>query len=261
MINENLHKRPAALDRQKHRNLKLDRNARDMTRSKSLNAFFVAAGEFAEACKDYPIVWVPAGKDAQGKVQVAPIAVFGLQQGQNLCIDAADRWRVRYVPAMLRTYPFAMARTGDTEMMLCVDEDWIGLSETTGEPLFKPDGAPTELMLGVQQQLEQLEIDIERTRRYGEKLVELGLLRDMQFEATLPDGRKVQVNGFLTIDGDKLNALSDAQMLEMSRTGLLGLIHAHQISLSNMSRLAEWQAERDAGQPTPAPAAANAPAA
>jgi hypothetical protein len=255
MINENLHKRPAALDRQKHRNLKLDRNARDMTRSKGLNAFFVAAGEFAEACKDYPIVWVPAGKDAQGKVQVAPIAVFGLQQGQNLCIDAADRWRVRYVPAMLRTYPFAMARTGETEMMLCVDEDWIGLSETTGEPLFKPDGAPTELMLGVQQQLEQLEIDIERTRRYGEKLVELDLLRDMQFEATLPDGRKVQVNGFLTIDGDKLNKLSDAQMLDLARTGLLGLVHAHQISLSNMTRLAEWQAERDAGQPTAAPAA------
>jgi hypothetical protein len=180
MINENLHKRPAALDRQKHRNFKLDRNARDMARSKGLNAFFIAAGEFAEACKDYPIVWVPAGQDAKGKPQVASIAVFGLQQGQNLCIDAADRWRVRYVPAMLRTYPFAMARTSETEMMLCVDEDWVGLSETNGEPLFKADGSPTELTLGVQQQLEQLEIDIERTRRYGEKLVELGLWRQAE---------------------------------------------------------------------------------
>jgi hypothetical protein len=258
MINENLHKKPVALDRQKHRNLKLDRNARDMARNKGLNAFFVAAGEFAEACKDYPIVWVPAGQDAKGKKQVAPIAVFGLQQGQNLCIDAADRWRVRYVPAMLRTFPFAMARTSDTELMLCVDEDWIGLSETSGEPLFKPDGTPTELTLAVQQQLEQLEGDIERTRHYGEKLVELGLLRDMQFEATLPDGRKVQVDGFLTIDNDKLNKLADAQLVELSRSGLFGLIHAHQISLSNMSRLAEWQAERDAAQPTVAPVAANA---
>ena len=132
-----------------------------------------------------------------------------------------------------------------------------GQSVKTGDPLFKDDGAPTELTMGVQQQLEQLEIDIERTRRYGEKLVELGLLRDMQFEATLPNGQKVQVNGFLTVDGDKVNALSDAQMLELARTGLLGLIHAHQISLSNMTRLAEWQAERDAGQPTPAPVAPN----
>jgi hypothetical protein len=246
MINENLHKKPVALDRQKHRNLKLDRNARDMSRNRTLNAFFIAAGEFAEACKDFPIVWVPAGKDAQGKAQVAPIAVFGLQAGQNLCIDATDRWRVRYVPAMLRTYPFAMARTSETDLLLCIDEEWIGFSEEKGEPLFKADGAPTELILGVQQQLEQLEGDIERTRRYGEMLVEKKLLREMQFDATMPDGQKIHVDGFLTIDDDAMNKLSDAELLEIAKTGLMGLVHAHQISLSNMNRLAEWQAERQA---------------
>lgn len=246
MINESLHKKPAALDRNKHRDWKLDRTARDMTRNKAMNAFFIAASEFGEAAKDYPLVWVPAGTDAQGKPQVASIAVFGLQQGVNLCIDAADRWRVRYVPVMLRTYPFAMARTSDTEMVVCIDEDWIGLGTEKGDPLFKPDGSPSELTLAVQQQLEQLEMDIERSRLYGAKLLELKLLRDMQFDATLPDGGKVQVTGFLTIDEERLNSLSDAEMLDVARSGLLGLIHAHQISLSNMSRLAEWHAERQA---------------
>ena len=33
-----------------------------------------AAGEFAEACKDYPLVWVRAGEDDKGAPQVAPIA-------------------------------------------------------------------------------------------------------------------------------------------------------------------------------------------
>lgn len=256
MINERLHSKPVALDRQKHKSLKLDRSARDMTRNKTLNAFFVAASEFAEACKDYPLVWVAAGQDAQGKPQVAPVAVFGLAQNSNLCIDATDRWRVRYVPAMLRTYPFAMARTSETEMVLCVDEDWVGLSESHGDPLFNSDGQPSELTLVVQKQLEQLENDIERTRIFGAKLMEKGLLRDMQFDATLPDGSKLQVNGFLTIDEDKLNALSDAEMVELARIGLLGLIHAHQISLSNMSRLAEWHAERAAAGAPPAPVAA-----
>ena len=79
MINENLHKTPVALDRVKHRQLKLDRSARDLNRQKSLNAFFVSVGEFAEACKDYPVVWVAAGKGADGKPQVAPLAIFGLQ--------------------------------------------------------------------------------------------------------------------------------------------------------------------------------------
>lgn len=251
MINENLHKKPVALDRVKHRALKLDRSARDMSRNQALNAFFVAAGEFAEACKDFPLVWVQAGQDAQGKAQVAPIAVFGLAQGQNLCI-ADDRWRTRYVPAMLRTYPFAMARTSETEMLLCFDEDWIGFSNDQGEPLFTADGQPTELTKTVQQQLEQLEVDIERTRLLGAKLMELNLLRDMQFEATMADGAKVQVNGFLTVDNERLAALSDAQTLELARSGLLGLIHAHQISMSNMTRLAEWHAERAAAAPAQA---------
>ncbi|MBL0148820.1 MAG: hypothetical protein IPP87_08955 [Ideonella sp.] len=64
MINEQLHKTPVALDRIKHRALKLDRTANDMNRLTLLNAFFVSVGEFAEACKDYPLVWVDAGKSA-----------------------------------------------------------------------------------------------------------------------------------------------------------------------------------------------------
>lgn len=243
MINESLHKTPAALDRVKHRSLRLDRTARDMSRMKALNSFFVTVGEFAEACKDYPVVWVSAGQGADGKPQVAPLAIFGLGANQNLCIDN-DLWRVRYVPAMLRCFPFAMARTSPTEMVLCVDESWVGLKPDEGEPLFDGNGEPTELTKSVNQQLQELEVDVERTRLVGEKLMALGLLREMRFDATLPDGEKRKVEGFFTIDEDKLGKLSDGEMLDLARGGVLGLIHAHQISLSNMNRLAEWEAQR-----------------
>ena len=202
-------------------------------------------GEFAEACKDFAVVWVVAGKDAQGKDQVAPLAVFGVQPGQNLCIDA-DKWRVRYVPAMLRYYPFAIARTSPNDMVLCVDESWKGLSHDSGDALFNPNGEPTELTLSVNQQLQDLEVDIERTRLVGDKLMSLGLLREMRFDATLPGGESLVVDGFLTIDEEKLGKLSDGDVLDLARGGVLGLIHAHQISLSNMTRLAEWHAERKA---------------
>jgi len=252
MINEALHKTPVALDRMKHRALRLDRSARDLSRLKTMNAFFVSVGEFAEACKEYPVVWVAAGNRADGKGQVAPLAIFGLQAGQNLCIDN-DQWRVRYVPAMLRCYPFAVARTSPTEMVLCIDESWQGLGHEKGDPLFKPDGEPTELTLELNQQLQDLEVDVERTRLIGEKLVSLGLLREMRFDATMPAGNKVTVEGFLTIDEDKLGKLSDGELLDLARGGVLGIIHAHQISLSNMARLAEWEALRLAAA---APAAA-----
>lgn len=242
MINENLHKKPVALDRAKHRETKLDLTARDLSTVEKLNAFFVAGTEFTDACKDFPVVWVNAGKDEAGKAQVAPIAVFGLTQGQNLCIEAGQ-WRTRYVPAALRLYPFALARVAPTEMVVCVDESWVGLG-AQGEALFGADGEPTEFTKNVQKQLENFEQEVERTRLAGAFLVDKGLLRDMRFDATLPDGSKLTVDGFLTIDDEKLNKLSDAELLQINRNGMMGLIHAHQISLGNMAKLVEWHVAR-----------------
>ena len=253
MINETLHKTPVALDRVKHRALKLDRTARDMDKLRALNAFFVSVGEFAEASKDYPVVWVAAGNGANGKPAFAPLAIFGLQAKQNLCIEG-DVWRVRYVPAMLRFYPFAIARTSPTEMVLCVDEAWHGFSSDKGDALFNSDGEPTEMTSGINKQLQDLEVDVERTRLVGEKLQSLGLLREMRFDAQLADGSKLQMDGFFTIDEEKLGKLSDHELIDLARGGVLGIIHAHQISLTNMSRLAEWHSARVGVLPQPAPA-------
>ena len=249
MINENLHKKAVALDRVKHRDLKLNLGARDLANVSKLNAFFVAGTEFTDACKEYPVVWVAAGKSDDGKPLVAPIAVFGLKGEQNLCIDG-DAWRVRYVPAMLRLYPFALARVAANEMVVCMDEGWIGFGNA-GQALFDANGEPSAFTLDVQKQLENFEQEVERTRLAGVMLVDKGLLRDMRFDATLPDGSKLVVDGFLTIDEDKLAALLDADLLLLARNGLLGLIHAHQISLGNMAKLVEWHIAR-LGEAAPA---------
>jgi hypothetical protein len=242
MINPNLHKNAIALDREKHRKLKLDVTASDLSSVDKLNAFFVAAIEFVDACRDSPVVWVRAGQDDKGKLQVAPVAVFGVKADQNLAIHEG-RWRVRYVPAMLRFYPFAMARLNENQLAVCIDASWPGLQEDKGEPLFDDKGEATPLLQNVQKQLEDLEVEIERTRLLGELLVEKGLLREMRFDATLPNGEQLVVDGFLTVDEDKLAKLSDAEVVDLHRKGVLGLIHAHQVSLGNMRRLVEWHAE------------------
>ena len=251
MINENLHKKAAALDRVQHRALRLDTGLRDLTTMRSLNAMFVASTEFGDACRDFPLVWVRAGNGADGKPQVAPIAVFGLQAGDNLCIDG-EAWRTRYVPAALRLYPFAMARISNDQMVVAIDESWPGFQAERGELLLDEQGQPTEFMRSVQQQLETYEQEVERTRLGGEMLMAKGLLREMRFDATMPDGRKVTVDGFLAIDEQKLGALADADIVELHKSGLLGLIHAHQISMRNMERLAKWHAERHAAGARPA---------
>jgi hypothetical protein len=49
-------------------------------------------------------------------------------------------------------------------------------------------------------------------------------------------------------------SLSDAQVLELHKLGLLGLIHAHWISLGNMRHLADWFVQRNPNAGVAAPA-------
>ncbi len=254
MIHPELHTRPVALDRQQHRLMRLERDGNDNARFAKLNSMLVVAGEIGEACKEYPVVWIAAGSDAQGARQVAPIAVFGLLKGQNLCIDNG-RWRTAHVPFVMRLYPFALARSGDAQYAMCHDADSTRFSVTEGEALFEADGTPTAFTNDVQRQLEQVELEVERTRQMGLELLRLDVLREMRFEATLPDGSSVGVDGFLTVDEQRFAALPDAEVLKMHKSGLLGLVHAHRLSLSNMRRLTQWHIERNGAPAT----AANTP--
>lgn len=243
MIHQALHKNPVALDRHQHRLLRLRREQPIVSQLAPLNSFVVVAGEFIEACREFALVWIPAGTDAAGAKQVAPVAVFGLAPGQNLYLEP-NGWRTPYMPVLLRMYPFAVARGGGDTLVLCYDASWPGFSVTEGEPLFEADGTPTAFTLDMQRQLEQLEAEVERTRLIGEKLLQKNLLQDMRFEATLPDGQTLSVDGFLTIDEKRFAELSDADVLEFHRSGVLAMIHAHRASLPNMTRLVGWHVQR-----------------
>jgi hypothetical protein len=246
MINNALHREPVALDRQQHKHLKIDRTAMgDFSPMSRLNSYFINAVEFADACKEYPIVFVRAGQGENSKAEVAPVAVFGLAQGENLFIDGT-RWVAEYVPAQLRAYPFAMARLDDKQYAVCIDRSWRGLVEGEGTALFEADGQPSAWLADVQKFLETLETELQRTRAFCARLVDLGLLQDMRFEATLPDGNKVNVDGFLALDEKKLAALPDATVVELHKNGILALIHIQQVSMGNMKRLLDRRLKRRA---------------
>lgn len=243
MINQNLHRQPVGLDSAQHAALKLQLPVTDWSVANRLNALFVAAAEFGDVCREFPIVFVKAGQDSDGKEEVAPIAVLGLKQGENLYVEDT-RWRAHYIPAVLRLYPFCMARVDAERFAVCLDMAHSGLGPTEGQPLFSSDGKPTEFLANIQKQLETLEAETQRTRLVGRRLLELGVLRDMRFDATLPDGRQHTVDGFLTVDDQKMTALPDSVVGELHRSGILGLVHLHWVSMGNMRRLLEWHVQR-----------------
>ncbi len=251
MINQNLHKKPAALDLVEHKNLKLQVPITDWGVAKDLNALFVAATEFADVCREFPIVFVKAGQEADGKDAIAPIAVLGLTQQENLYVSG-ERWRAQYMPAILRMYPFCIARVDEERFAICVDMAFPGAGNEKGQPVFDAEGKPAELLTTMQKELETLEGEIQRTRLVGRRLMDLGLLVDMRFDVTLPGGRQHTVDGFLTIDEKKATDLPDNVVAELHRSGVLGLMHLHWVSMGNMRRLVDWHVERGAAAATPA---------
>lgn len=238
MSNPPMYGELAPLDREAHKNLKLDTAKAVVGQVADQNSVFLAAVEFADACREYPIVFVRAGEGADGKPQIAPLAVLGLKPGSNLFIDG-DKWTGNYVPAYVRRYPFAMARLDGNAntLAVCIDSKWAGFNEATGEALFK-DGEPTEFLQNARAFLENFEQEAERTRLICNLLVELDLLQDMRFEATLPGGEKLDVEGFLAVDEKKYSELPDDKVLQLHRNGLIALIEMHRLSMTNMNRLA-----------------------
>jgi len=238
LINQELHKQPLALDTVAHRSLRLQGKLSAASRLAEFTSYMVTLSEFNEAAREFPIVWVNADVD-DGKQQVAPIALFGLTRGENLFV-ANNLWTGAYLPAAFRAYPFTLARVQDSEQWAVVmDRSWEGFSETEGDRLFDDLGQPSQMLKDVHQFVQDIEVDIERTRLAGLRLMELKLLSPMRFDATLPDGQKLSLDGFLTIDEKRFGELTDAELGELHRNGLLGLIHVHRLSLGNMRRLIE----------------------
>ncbi|MBI3349486.1 MAG: SapC family protein [Burkholderiales bacterium] len=227
------------LDREVHKNLKLDTTQAVVGRVADQNSVFLAAVEFGDACKEYPVVFVRAGEAGpDGKQPVAPLAVLGLKPGSNLFVEG-DKWTGGYVPAYVRRYPFAMARLDGNanNLAVCYDSKWAGFNDTTGEALFN-NGEPTEFLMNAKAFLENFEQEAERTRLICNLLVEMDLLQDMRFEATLPNGEKLDVEGFLALDEKKYSELADDKVLQLHRNGLIAMIEMHRLSMTNMNRLA-----------------------
>lgn len=232
------YEKPVVLDRAIHRHLKvLPSNSFLFTRR--VNSLYLAGVEFAEACKEYPIVFTKVAGQ-----KVAPMVMLGLRERENLFVDAEGAWSAQYVPAFVRRYPFVLSQMPGQDMGLCIDEAYSGLNAKKGEALFDAQGGNTPFLQGALDFLSRYQIEYMRTDRFSQHLLELGLLTEMNAKIDLHDGSSHTVNGLMIVDEQKLMALPDAQALQLFRSGALGWVVMHLLSLPNMQRLVDRLAQR-----------------
>ncbi len=193
--------------------------------------------EFPVAQRHYPIVF-GLGESP------APLALIGLQEGQNLYLDADGKWEQNaYIPAFVRRYPFMLARLApeSQELSLCFDDSAGVVVAGEGDPLFAGT-EPTETTKNILQFCEQFEQAVMRTRNFMEEMEKLELLIDGEVTIQRPDLPQPAVyRGFRMVSEEKLQNLRGDQARKMVQNGMMGLVYAHLFSLGLISPLFERQ--------------------
>ncbi len=225
-----------------------------MTISVSPNGFKFAAStqfvllacvEFFDAGRQFPIIFT-----ATVDKKILPVALLGLEKEENLFVNDEGAWSGHYIPAYIRRYPFITTDGADGKMIICYDDDFDGFNLEGGTPLFE-GGEPTAKMQEIQSFLQDYYVQMKKTGQFCTELLESKLLRQIDVEATMKDGRSYPLKGMLVVDEQKLSQLPDTDIIKLYRSGQLAMIQAHLMSLRNFGILIDRKAalkEKDVKQ-------------
>ena len=203
--------------------------------TKDTNSVYIAAVEFLQAAREYPIVFASAA-DAN----VFPVVLLGLQKNQNLFIDKNGKWQADYIPAYVRRYPFILATTDkkNANFAVCIDESYPGFNTAKeGKPLFNEKGEQLDMLNQAVDFLKDYQKHVQLTTLFCENLSKLDILEPMQANIEMASGDKHSLGGFMGVNREKLKAVKPAKLAELVKTDQMELIYAHLASLANLNGL------------------------
>lgn len=226
---------PLSLNRDAHRDTKLKAEVGNFTFATNTNSVPLAAIEFVDTSREYPIVFT--GEEGGA---MFPAALLGVRHNENLFVAEDGRWDARYVPAFVRRYPFVLAeKQAGEDFDVYIDESYAGFDAEDGERLFTDEGENTPLLKQALEFLSNYQGEIKRTRDFVAKLQELDLLTSKVLKVERNNESPLVLQGFSVVDEQRLVALSDAQLGELVRNGYMGWIYSHLLSLGQVSHLSQ----------------------
>jgi hypothetical protein len=198
----------------------------------------LALAELPQATRLLPVCFIAQGED------FVPAAVLGLAPGENLLVAPNGDWLGPYIPAVFRSYPFALARAEEDREVLCIDEDsGLVTDEAQGEAFFADNGEPSKAVADIMTSLQQLRANQLATRLVCANLKEHGLFRPLPLTVKRPSGEQ-RVDGLYCIDEAAFNALPDEAFLKVRAAGGLPVIYCHLLSLQLLPALADLAGAR-----------------
>jgi len=198
---------------------------------------YLTLHEFVRAASTYPVLFL----EDKANDDFRPVALLGLNAGENVFVDHEGRWQAGYIPAIVRRYPFALSASGeDDRFLVCVDEASTLLSDSEGQPLFDEQGNPTQVIDNVKTYLGELQQMDRMTTEFTQFLVQNNLLTPLNMRVNVNEQVR-NITGCYVVNEERLNNFSDAKFLEVRQKNYLPAIYAHLLSLTQIERLAKLQ--------------------
>lgn len=227
-----IYERPRPVDNERHKGWSVEEGG-DFGFARDISTIPLAIEEFSVAAREYPIVFSEAGGI------VAPAALVGLREQENLFVDDNNRWSANYLPAFIRRYPFVFAHDAKAQTYtLCIDEaSELCNEDDRGSALFDEPGKPSPYMKKMTGLLTKWQRAMQESQAFGARLQDLQLLHSSEIKFKLQDDKQAVTRGFSAVDRDRLRDLPAETVVEMHQNGDLELIYAHLLSLHSLESL------------------------
>lgn len=219
------------VNREVHKNTKV-KPVTSFYFASELHVASVMVHEFSRAASTYPIVFI----EDKATDEFMPVVLMGLNEGENLFVEEG-KWQASYIPAIIRRYPFALAKTGDEgNYSVCLDSCSDLVSEEEGNALFTEDGEQTEVIDRVKGYLGELQQMEAVTQKFSQFIKENNLFTPLNMRVKT-DNNMNNITGCYVINEERLNALSDEGFIDIRSKQFLAPIYAHLTSLAQVERL------------------------
>ena len=190
--------------------------------------------EFRELQASYPIVFAQSADGASFDA----LALFGFERGENLFLeerDGAAHWDAPAIPLSVERQPFLIGR-GD-ELSVHVDLDHPRVSSSEGEAVFLTYGGSSEYLERIASILRTLHDGLQAAQGFTAALVELELLESFVLDVELDNGARHRLEGFYTINEERLAALAPEQLTRLHGADYLQPVYMALASLSQFRGL------------------------
>jgi hypothetical protein len=230
------------LDNVKHKDLRII-SKRSTSLGDNITSLVTFPFEYRDIQTNFPICFC---KDPEtGNFYTA--ALFGFEENENLFLEG-DNWDAAYTPLMIERQPFFIgsqySQDGEEQRLIYIDMDSPRVSTTDGEGLFLEQGGTSEYLQRISSILEAIHQGQKQTKEFVDVMLKYDLIESFSLNVELNDGTQNQLQGFYTINEDRLNALSSEAVTELMAIGHMQSAYMVIASMSNFRSLIERKNKR-----------------